>query len=368
MWVPVKGLLRDAIVLFRSVVYALSIHYLLFGDFKKRRDMFHYIRKQQFSVYFLQDTHFEKKIEKNIRSEWGYECFFSSFSSQSRGVAIMFNNNFDFKVNQVITGEDGNFLIVKITTINRKVTLINVYGPNRDNPAFLTKLNNIIMDNNFENIIWGGDWNLVLNPNLDYINYKHNNNPRAQERVLEIKDNLELTDVWREINQETLRFTWRRLHPYQQSRLDFFLLSDNLLPYVKESDILIGYRSDHSFISLKLNFTKEERNKTYWKFNSSLLKDKNCVKEINETIKKTTEQYSCLVYNLKNLEKIPYNEIQFTISDQLFLDVLLMEIRSTIISYSVKKKKETLETEKKLEQYCKLSSTLGMSQNPLCVL
>jgi len=93
--------------------------------------------------------------------------------------------------------------------------------------------------------------------------------------------------------------------------------------------------------------TNEELNKTYWKFNSSLLKDKNCVKEINETIKKTTEQYSCLVYNLKNLEKIPYNEIQFTISDQLFLDVLLMEIRSTIISYSVKKKKRNVRNREK---------------------
>jgi hypothetical protein len=29
---------------------------------------------------------------------WRFECFFSSFSSNSRGVAILFNNNFEFKV------------------------------------------------------------------------------------------------------------------------------------------------------------------------------------------------------------------------------------------------------------------------------
>jgi len=200
--ITIFNIARESIIQILTILTMTSLKVLScncqgLGDFKKRRDIFHYIRKQQFSVYFLQDTHFEKKIEKNIRSEWGYDCYFSSFSSQSRGVAIMLNNNFDFEVNQVIAGEDGNFLIVEITTINRKITLINVYGPNRDNPAFFTKLNNIIMDNNFENIIWGGDWNLVLNPNLDYINCKHNNNPRAQKRVLEIKDNLELTDVWR---------------------------------------------------------------------------------------------------------------------------------------------------------------------------
>lgn len=164
----------------------------------------------------------------------------------------MFNNNFDFKVNKVITEANGNFLIVHITTLNRNITLINLYGPNRDNPDLFTYLNNIILENNFQNIIWGGDWNLVQNPNIDYINYKHNNNPRSQEKVLEIKGNLELSDVWRETNQEIPRFTWHRAHPYQQSRLDFFLLSDNLLPYVKISDILIGYRSDHSFIKLYL--------------------------------------------------------------------------------------------------------------------
>merc|ERR1711963_435904 len=122
------------------------------------------------------------------------------------------------------------------------------------------------------------------------MNYKNNNNPKAQEMVLNIKNNLELSDVFREINQEVRRFTWRRLNPYQQSRLDFFLVSDNLLSYVKESDILVGYRTDHSFISLELEFQNTERNRTYWKFNSSLLKDRNCVQEINDTIKRIKEQ------------------------------------------------------------------------------
>ena len=99
-----------------------------------------------------------------------------------------------------------------------------------------------------------------------------------------------------------------------------------------------------------MDFKKESNNRTYWKFNSSLLKDSNCVKEINETIKRVTEQYVLPVYNIEKLEEIPQNELQFTISDQLFLDVLMMEMRSTIIAYSVKKKKATSEREKKLEK------------------
>ena len=56
------------------------------------------------------------------------------------------------------------------------------------------------------------------------------------------------------------------------------------------------------------------------------------------------------VYELDQLDNVPTNELQLTISDQLFLDVLLMEIRKTVISYSVKKKKEDIEKEKQLEQ------------------
>ena len=46
------------------------------------------------------------------------------------------------------------------------------------------------------------------------------------------------------------------------------------------------------------------------------------------------------VYNLDNIDDIPKEEIQLTISDQLFLDVMLMEIRSTTIKYASQKKKK----------------------------
>ena len=68
------------------------------GSFQKRRDVFQYLRQKQHSIYFLQDTHFTKKMERQIRAEWGYECVFASNNSRSRGVAILLNNNFDFKI------------------------------------------------------------------------------------------------------------------------------------------------------------------------------------------------------------------------------------------------------------------------------
>ena len=321
------------------------------GNFHKRKDVFQYLRQKKYDIYFLQDTHFDSKQELQIRSEWGYECHFSSFSSQSRGVAILLNNTFDFKAQVIVSDPHGNFLIISLKTMEKEFTLINVYGPNRDKPEFYLNIKQKILERNLQNIIWGGDWNLVLNPNMDYHNYRNNNNHKAQEKVIEIIEEINLIDIWREINPEMLRYTWRRARPFiQQSRLDFFLISESLLPFVKDTKILHGYRSDHSFVSVEFEFKKEEKKSNFWKFNSSLLKEPACIKEIKETIRKTKQQYAIPIYELAQLEDISNKDLQLTISDQLFLDVLLMEIRSTIIRYSVKKKKDDIEKEKQLEE------------------
>lgn len=95
--------------------------------------------------------------------------------------------------------------------------------------------------------------------------------------------NLDLLDIWREIHPEMRRYTWRRNTPLQQSRLDFFLISDLLSTYATEADIKSGYRTDHSMITLTLTLGKlETRNKLLWKFHNSLLKDKLFANEIND--------------------------------------------------------------------------------------
>ena len=43
------------------------------ADPRKRRDVFHYLRDKSYSIYLLQDTHFDPKLENCIRAEWGYK-------------------------------------------------------------------------------------------------------------------------------------------------------------------------------------------------------------------------------------------------------------------------------------------------------
>ena len=90
------------------------------GDMRKRRGGFHYLKQKSYSICCLQDTHFNAKLEKYVRSEWRYKCFFESYRSNSRGVAAMFMNNFEIKVNDVKRDENGNFIIISLSTMGKK--------------------------------------------------------------------------------------------------------------------------------------------------------------------------------------------------------------------------------------------------------
>ena len=66
----------------------------------KRRDLFHYVRTKKYNIICLQDVHINSKMESFIKAEWGFDAFFSSYTTNSRGVMILCNNNFEYKVNK----------------------------------------------------------------------------------------------------------------------------------------------------------------------------------------------------------------------------------------------------------------------------
>lgn len=90
----------------------------------------------------IQDTHFTQAQEKYIKIECGYECFFSNFNSQCRGVATFINNNFDCKINTVEHDNEGNLLIIVCKLEGKNIAIVNIYGLNRDNPDFYKELQN----------------------------------------------------------------------------------------------------------------------------------------------------------------------------------------------------------------------------------
>ena len=84
-------------------------------------------------------------------------------------------------------------------------------------------------------------------------------------------NSLDLIDVWRTLNPDGKRFTWRRTKPKVHCRLDYFMISSSLITAITNADILPGYKTDHSLITIHLAGNNNPRGPGFWKLNTSFL-------------------------------------------------------------------------------------------------
>ena len=45
-----------------------------FSDFRKRRDVFDFLKKQNGNIFLLQETHWSSNAETIVRTQWGCKC------------------------------------------------------------------------------------------------------------------------------------------------------------------------------------------------------------------------------------------------------------------------------------------------------
>ena len=69
-------------------VTILSMNCRGLADVEKRNDVLYYLKKKNYSIYCLQETHFSEEIHSLITSKWGHKAYFSSTSSK-KGLAIL---------------------------------------------------------------------------------------------------------------------------------------------------------------------------------------------------------------------------------------------------------------------------------------
>ena len=163
---------------------------------------------------------------------------------------------------------------------------------------------------------------------------------------------------------ESRKYAWRRQNPFQQARLDFFLISSELQNLIEMADISPGYRTDHSLVVISLAHAVIECGRGAWEFNNSLLQDTEYLYKIRQCIENVKHLYAATPYSPDSISDIHASELDLIIDDQLFFEMLLLEIRGQSISYSVNCKKNRLDNERVLiEKVKELECELLKSQN-----
>ena len=172
----------------------------------------------------------------------------------------------------------------------------------------------------------------------------HNRNQNSREKIEEMLETFELLDPWRTCFSNGRNYTWRQSSPIKQSRLDYFLVSEDLFSLMKNTKIIPGYKTDHSAITFTFSASLARRGKGYWKFNSQLLREFVYVEKVKTCIKENVSEYylSGDINDLLNVE--------LTCNDQVFFEILKMKIRSISISHSITKTREEKDLTLKLEK------------------
>ena len=137
------------------------------GRNPKRSKIFQTLKKKRADIILLSDTRISKDIEPFVKTEWGGQARFASFTSQARGVAIFFRKDLAINIveNSIYADPTGNLIILNLRYESYTITLGCIYGPNQDNPDFYKQivfpnLEKCQEDSDFT--IIGGDWNIKI--------------------------------------------------------------------------------------------------------------------------------------------------------------------------------------------------------------
>ena len=121
-----------------------------------------------------------------------------------------------------------------------------------------------------ERVIWCGDFNVVLDEQLDL------NKPAPRWRTMALRalmDDWELTDTWRALHPTEKRFSCYSKSTGTLSRLDLILASPSFLTHLLDVDIGISYQSDHSPVVLQFTLNENERGRGFWRMPDYVISD-----------------------------------------------------------------------------------------------
>ena len=132
----------------------------------KRSQLLLYLQPHGIDICCLQETHFDSNFHEGILLR-GYLSFSACFDGCSRGVTWQVSRRLDASCALVLSDLAGRLCVLDITIKDKAFWLIGVYGPNvtSELPAFFRRIGPYVISS--KRVILVGDWNAVLDPNLD---------------------------------------------------------------------------------------------------------------------------------------------------------------------------------------------------------
>ena len=214
-----------------------------------------------------------------------YLSFSAYFDDRSRSVTWLISRCLDATCALVLSDPVGRLCILDVTIKDKAFRLI---GPNvtSELPAFFRRIEPYVPS---KRVILVGDWNAVLDPNLDRGAITVGTNTLDARHFCDFVQRLDLVDKFRERHPNKIACTWtgRGASAQLYSYLDRVLVKRVDLDYLGGPSFDPYKDSDHKFFCVSIRLDKaRSRMSGYWKFNSSLLAEDDFQKQLELMIKR----------------------------------------------------------------------------------
>ena len=160
-----------------------------------------------------------------------------------------------------------------------------------------------------------------------------------------------VVDIWRVRNPSFRQFTWRRSNPPKTSRIDFFLISNEMQYNVRFCKHLPSFLSDHSSVILRVSSLadSESRGRGYWEFNNSLTNDNKFVETLKNNICEWIAKFDSQQDPRVKWEFLKYKVFRFSKNYANKLAQKRKEKRKSLENKVIMLEKHLVETELKSE-------------------
>jgi len=233
-----------------------------------RHKLFHQLKSKGSSIIALQETHSQPHDE----NRWpvalgGGTMLFSHGSTNARGVAIFISKKLNCQLIYTHRDSEGRVLVVVLEMNGVIFCIANIYAPNLSfchndkstHELFFYDLN-ILLDTiktqyNFSELVLLGDFNMIIDAQLDAVGGNPTLYPKSIAQLNEIANTHNMIDIFRELNPGTNLFTYspgglnvRDIY----RRLDYIFVPETWRGVIKRTILTPAIHSDHRIVQIEM--------------------------------------------------------------------------------------------------------------------
>lgn len=172
----------------------------------KKKKILLSLKKEKIDIAMLQKTHLNDEEHLKLQQCGFDQVYFSSFTTKSRGVAILIRKNLPVKVSKCIKDKYGRFVLITASLHGEDFAPLNVYCPPCHPLHFLMEAFTKLSDLAVESTIVGGDFNCLMNPLMDRFPLSALPLSKQSKQITGLCEDFGYVDVW------TLHPADKRIH------------------------------------------------------------------------------------------------------------------------------------------------------------